>query len=271
MSTVPQWIKPSRSTTLSRSFPGLCPRRIITAPILLGLIICTEAPYLGQVDLLLSCYRVLIFLLGLSSPDATYPISAATQLMCHTEHEHARSTDIAREPFPDGTSPAHMDRHPWHNASMICQIFPDPPSRFMNTTHQGLCQSPPPPLSLSESTRRPASVKTKRSLQSLTSSEDHTAVSSHADTGSWYLHGYPQAGWNPSLALDQQNEKKVGPGGKEVGGKSELPMHYIPASRLRKRKRRSCSDMLWGTMVSAGRAIASVFKTDSVPPPADKL
>ena len=143
-----------------------------------------------------------------------------------------------------------------------------------NTTHQGLRQSPAPSLSLSESTRRPVSVHTKRSLslQSLNSSEDHTAVSSHADTSSWYLHGYPQAGWDPSQALGQQ--KKVGPGSKEVGGKSELPMHYIPASRLKKtRKRRSCSDMLWGTIASAGRAIASVFKTDSVDsvaPSADK-
>jgi hypothetical protein len=101
------------------------------------------------------------------------------------------------------------------------------------------------------------------------SSEGHTAVSSHADMGSWYIDGYPQAG------LDQQNEKKMAPGSKEVGGKSELPMHYIPASRLKKnKKRRSCSDMLWGTIVSAGRGIACVFETDSVEPvstSADKL
>lgn len=109
----------------------------------------------------------------------------------------------------------------------------------------------------------PASVKTKPSLQSLTYSEDHTAVSSHAETGSWYIHGYPQA--------ESQNEKQMAPGSVEVGGKSELPMHYIPASRLRKRKRRSCPDMVWNTIVSAGRAIVSVFKPESVPPLADKL
>jgi hypothetical protein len=97
-------------------------------------------------------------------------------------------------------------------------------------------------------------------LQSLTSSEGHTAVSSHTDTGSWYIHGYPKAG------LDQQNEKKMAPGSNEVGGKSELPMHYIPASKLRKNKKRSCSDMLWGTIVSAGRGIVCVFETKSVEP-----
>jgi hypothetical protein len=143
---------------------------------------------------------------------------------------------------------------------MICQIFPDPPSLFMNTSRQLPDPSPP----LSESTHimpGAVSVKPKRSLQSLTSS-DHTAVSSHAETGSWYLHGYPEA-------LDPQ--KKVPPGSIEVGGKSELPMHYIPASKLKKRKRRSCSDMIWGTIVSAGRAIASVFKTDSVEPVPDNL
>jgi hypothetical protein len=141
---------------------------------------------------------------------------------------------------------------------MIYQLIPDPPSIFMNTSHPGSRQPPPPSLALSGSTRIPASVKTKPSLQSLTSSEDHTAVSSHTETGSWYLHGYPLAA----------------PGSKEVGGKSELPMHYIPASRLRKRKRRSCSGMVWSTIVSAGRAIAYVFKTESVesvPSSADKL
>ena len=139
----------------------------------------------------------------------------------------------------------------------------------MNTSRQVPRQHPARPRSLSESTHNmQASVKTKRSLQSLTSSEGHTAVSSHADMGSWYISGYPEA-------LDQLNAKKVPPGSIEVGGKSELPMHYIPASRLKKtRKRRTCSDMLWGTIVSAGRAIASVFKTDSVesvPPSADTV
>ena len=139
----------------------------------------------------------------------------------------------------------------------------------MNTSHRAPRHSPPPSVCLSGDTHIQASVRTNPSLQSLTSSEGHTAVSSHTDTGSWYIHGYPKAG------LDQQNEKKTAPESREVGGKSELPMHYIPASRLRKnKKRRSCSDMLWGTIVSAGRGIASVFRTDSVEPvsaSADKL
>jgi hypothetical protein len=87
-------------------------RRIITAPIPLGPIIRTEAPYPGHVDLLLCCDRgAHIFPLGLPSPDATYPVSATTQLMCRTEH--ARSADIARALLPDGrlSESAHMDRH----------------------------------------------------------------------------------------------------------------------------------------------------------------
>jgi hypothetical protein len=203
---------------------------------------------------------LLIFLLGLSSADATYPVSAATYLMCCTEH--AGNADIDRALLPGGklSESTHMDRH---RGLMhpICQIIPDPPSIFMNTSHPGSRQPPAPSLAPSESTRMPASVKTKPSLQSLTSSEDHTAVSSHADMGSWYLPGYPQV----------DARQKMPPGSTEVGGKSELPMHFIPASRLRKRKRRSCSDMVWGTMVSAGRAIVSVFKTESGPPLADKL
>src|SRR5260370_36486793 len=127
-------------------------------------------------------------------------------------------------------------------------------------THQASRHSPPPSVCLSESTHIPPSVRTRPSLQSLTSSEGHTAVSSHADSGSWYIHGYPQAGF------DRQNEKKIAHGSQEAGRKTELPMHYIPASRLRKKKRRSCSDMLWGTMVSVGRGIASVFKRESVEP-----
>lgn len=140
-------------------------------------------------------------------------------------------------------------------------IFPDPPSLYMDTSHRARRHSPPPSVCLSENTHIQASVRTKPSLQSLVPSEDHTAVSSHADTDSWYIHGYPQAG------LDQQNGKKIAPGSKEVGGKSELPMHYIPASRLKKnKKRRSCSDIVWGTIVSAGRGIACVFEKDSVEP-----
>jgi len=170
---------------------------------------------------------------------------------------------------PSSCDIPNMQEAPSSLGSPYRMIFPDPPSIFMNTSRQIPRHPPAPSLSMSESTHNiPASVKTKRSLQSLTSSEGHTAVTSHAETGSWYINGYPEA-------LDQLNAKKVPPGSIEVGGKSELPMHYIPASRLKKtRKGRSCSDMLWGTIVSAGRAIASVFKTDtveSVPPLTDKL
>ena len=147
----------------------------------------------------------------------------------------------------------------WLNTSTFFQIFPDPPSLYMNASHRAPRHSPPPSVCLSENTRIQASVRTNPSLQSLTSSEGHTAVSSHGDTGSWYIHGYPRAG------LDQQN-KKITPGSNEVGGKSELPMHYIPASKLKKNKKRSCSDMLWGTIVSAGRGVLCVFETNSVEP-----
>jgi hypothetical protein len=87
--------------------------------------------------------------------------------------------------------------------------------------------------------------------------------------GSWYLADELRTEWNLRLSLDRQNEKSAAPVSvsKEVGGKSELPMHYIPPSRLRKtQKRRSCSDMLWGAMVSAGRTFASLFKTEPVEP-----
>jgi hypothetical protein len=51
------------------------------------------------------------------------------------------------------------------------------------------------------------------------------------------------------------------PVSKDVKGKPELPMHFIPASRLRKtQKERSCTDVLWNAMASAGRAIASFFQ-----------
>jgi hypothetical protein len=154
----------------------------------------------------------------------------------------------------------------WLNTSMSFQIFPDPPSLYMNSSHRAPRHSPPPSVCMSENTHIQASVRTRPSLQSLTSSEGHTAVSSHTGTGSWYIPGCPKAG------LDQQNEKKMAPpGSKEVDGKSELPMHYIPASKLRKNKKRSCSEMLWGTIVSAGRGIASVFETKSVEPSADNL
>jgi len=148
-------------------------------------------------------------------------------------------------------------------------IYPDPPSLAMatrKTSLQTLHHCPPPSPCMSESTRLPTSVKTKPSLQSL-SSEDHTAVSSHAGhVGSWYHlpdGQHWQAEWNMRLALKRQDEKGMLDVRKETDGKSELPMHYIPASKLRKtrKQRRSCSDMLWSAMVSAGRAITSVFKT----------
>ena len=130
----------------------------------------------------------------------------------------------------------------------------------MKTSHQTLRQSPSP--CMSEGTRKPTSVKAKPSLQSLASSDEQTAVSSHVDIGSWYL---PDG--DLGLVLDRHGEKMV-PGGQESKGKPELPMHYIQPSKLRKARRtqkeRSCTEMLWNAMVSAGRAIASMFKTDPV-------
>jgi len=154
-------------------------------------------------------------------------------------------------------------------ASFGYQIYPDPPSLTMMSRKpslQTLYHSPPPSLCMSESTRMPTSVKTKPSLQSL-SSEGHTAVSSHADhVGSWYHlpdGQHWQGEWNMRLALKRQDGKGMLDVRRETDGKSELPMHYIPAAKLRKtrKQRRSCSDMLWSAMVSAGRAISSMFKT----------
>ncbi|KAI0303249.1 hypothetical protein BC826DRAFT_965801 [Russula brevipes] len=170
---------------------------------------------------------------------------------CSSKPKHAGAADVDGAPFPDDLS---------RSSSIYCHEVP--------TTE--LRHSPPPSICPSESTRMPTtSVKTKPSLQSLASSEDRTAVSSHADIGSWYLADELRTEWNLRLSLDRQNEKTAAPAGvsKEVGGKSELPMHYIPPSRLRKtQKRRSCSDMLWGAMVSAGRSVASLFKTEPVEP-----
>jgi len=117
---------------------------------------------------------------------------------------------------------------------------------------------------MSESTHMPTSVKARPSLQSLTDSEGRTAASSHADAdiGSWYLPNDLRGEWNLGLTLDRHNEKQMVPVGKYVKGKPELPMHFIPASRLRKtQKQRSCTDVLWNAMVSTGRAIASFFQT----------
>src|SRR6266850_1813856 len=45
---------------------------------------------------------------GLSSPDTTYSISTAPQVMRNSEH--AGTADIARAALPDGALPAHVDR-----------------------------------------------------------------------------------------------------------------------------------------------------------------
>ncbi|KAH9179864.1 hypothetical protein EDB89DRAFT_1923587 [Lactarius sanguifluus] len=132
-------------------------------------------------------------------------------------------------------------------------IYPDPPSLIMKDSNQTLRRCSAPSLCLSESTRLPPSVNTRPSVQSLTSSDGHTAVSSHAGTGSWYLPNDLQAEWDLGVALGSQGEKKPATG---------LPMHYVPASRLRKTsKRRSCSGMLWSAVTSFGRGIMSLFET----------
>lgn len=140
-------------------------------------------------------------------------------------------------------------------------IYPDPPSLIMKNSSQTLRRCSAPSLCLSESTRLPPSVNTRPSVQSLTSSsDDHTAVSSHAGTGSWYLPNDLQAEWDLGLALGLQNEKKAVFGSKEANEQTGLPMHHVPASKLRKTtKQRSCSGMLWSAMTSFGRGIMSLF------------
>ena len=133
----------------------------------------------------------------------------------------------------------------------------------MKSSHQTLRHSPPPSLCMSESTRKPTSINARPSLQSLASS-GHTAVSSHVDIGSWYIPDDLRTEWNLGIVLDRYNEKQMIAVGKEMKGKPELPMHYIPVSRLKKQKQRSCTDMLWNVIASAGRSIASLFKTDPV-------
>lgn len=136
-------------------------------------------------------------------------------------------------------------------------IYPDPPSIIMQDSYQTLRHSSAPSLCLSESTRLPPSVIARPSVQSLSSSDDHTAVSSHAGIGSWYLPDDLQAEWDLGLGL--QNGKMGFIGSKEANGKTDLPMHYVPASRLRKTKRRTCSGMLWNAMTSFGRGVTSLF------------
>ncbi|KAH9006978.1 hypothetical protein EDB86DRAFT_2869284 [Lactarius hatsudake] len=142
-------------------------------------------------------------------------------------------------------------------------IYPDPPSLIMKDSYQTLRRCSAPSLCLSDSTRLPPSVNTRPSVQSLTSSDGHTAVSSHAGaTGSWYLPNDLQAEWDLGLAVGLQGEKKPAVGSKEANGQTGLPMHYVPASRLRKTaKRRSCSGMLWSAVSSFGRGIMSLFET----------
>lgn len=141
-------------------------------------------------------------------------------------------------------------------------IYPDPPSLIMKDSNQTLRRCSAPSLCLSESTRMPPSVNTRPSVQSLTSSDGHTAVSSHAGTGSWYLPNDLQAEWDLGLAIGLQGEKKPAVGSKEANGQTGLPMHYVPASRLRKTtKQRSCSGMLWSAVSSFGRGIMSLFET----------
>jgi hypothetical protein len=133
----------------------------------------------------------------------------------------------------------------------------------MKDSYQTLRHSPPPSLCMSERTRFPVSVTHKPSFQSLALSDDHTAVSSHAEFGSWYLPDELQAEWDQRLALGERNGMKTVSRSNEASGQPELPMHYIPASRLRKtQKERSCS--LWSAMACIGRAISSLFKTDTV-------
>jgi hypothetical protein len=145
------------------------------------------------------------------------------------------------------------------NASSYYQIFPDPPTVLMKDSHQTLC--------MSERIRLPVSVTHKPSVQSLTSSSDHTAVSSHAELGSWYLPDnlHLPAEWDLGLTLGQRNDKRTVTGNRGATGQPELPMHYIPVSRFRKtQKERTCSGMIYGAMACVGRAISSLFQTNSV-------
>ncbi|KAI0269138.1 hypothetical protein BC834DRAFT_613816 [Gloeopeniophorella convolvens] len=148
-----------------------------------------------------------------------------------------------------------------HKTLFRSQIYPDPPSLVMKDSYQTLRRSSAPSLCLSDSTRLPTSVTTRPSVQSMTSSNEHTAVSSHADIGSWYLPDDLQAEWELGLSLGLQNEKtqaRKSKGNLQPG----LPMHYIPASRLKNsQKQRSCPGMLWGAMSSFGQALASLFRS----------
>jgi len=129
----------------------------------------------------------------------------------------------------------------------------------MKDSYQTLRHCSARSLCLSERTHLPPSVNTRPSVQSLSSSDGDTAVSS--GIGSWYLPDDLQAEWELGLAVGLQNEKKAAHWSKEANGQADLPMHYVPASRLRKTKRPSCSGMLWGAMTCLGRGIMSLFET----------
>ena len=196
------------------------------------------------------------------SPDSTHPIRTTTQVICRPES--ARISNIASAPLSNGepfSCPQGPRRLPLvaHYALVDFQIYPDPPSLIMKDSNQTLRRCSAPSLCLSESTRLPPSVNARPSVRSLSSSSDgHTAVSFYAGTGSWYLPDDLQAEWDLGL----QKEKKTASGSKEANGQTDLPMHYVSASRLRKTtKRRSCSGVLWNAMTSFGRGIVSLFDT----------
>src|ERR1700761_8332773 len=125
----------------------------------------------------------------------------------------------------------------------------------MKDSYQTIRRCSAPSLCLSERHRLPPSINSRPSVQSLSSSDGQTVVSSHAGIGSWYLPDDLQAEWDLGLGL--QNGKKGTIRCKEANGQTDLPMHYVPASRLKKlrkpTKQRSCPGMLWNSMTSFGR------------------
>jgi hypothetical protein len=196
-------------------------------------------------------------LADLPPPDPTYTICATTHVFCCPQS--TRISTIANPPLSNGEllsfGPCRL-RPVAHYASVVLQIYPDPPSIIMQDSYQTLRHSSAPSLCLSESTRLP-SVIARPSVHSSSSSDDHTAVSSHGGIGSWYLPDDLQAEWDLGLGL--QNGKKGIFGSKEANGQTNLPMHYVPASRLRKTKRRTCSGMLWNAVTSFGRGVVTLF------------
>ena len=117
MSNVLQWNKLGRSTSLLGVYPVCVFGGLLPSPFVSVSLYEQRRLAQGMWTFYRAVIGLLIFLLDLSSPDATYPISAATQLMFHTEH--AGSADITREPLPDGTFYVHMNLHRGFDASMI--------------------------------------------------------------------------------------------------------------------------------------------------------